>query len=990
MRANVYDFFFINTQWHNDIYLQGTSYKWKKSPVTYQSWQNTYYHSHVPSLLKYHTRHVSESISVSHFSHECVRSGRTSLCYSNENASYLLELHTTAKNILQPSHDPQKQCTLLLMYNLAEPQWISIDCYNFSLSHIVCTKNQDELKTDLHFNDVGKKICSREEIFSEDNCLLFFCLNKNFYKKQYLVSTCSRLNKYPLLATPMVINHTLQNIFHAIESSSTRFVVLSAFSKEIVSISFKTYWMKTETSMDSDEQQKGYLTCVSKAHPPVVDQSIVFKCQAGNYISSAFLFDGEKNCNSNQNDESIVHFIDITMSITCKPLLYKNNQGKCRTFVLQPSHEKEPDYTQKNFTCSNGVIINQDNVADLVADCGQTLDDEMEFVNLLVGNVFHKCKNLGQIPCFPGHSKCYEIHAVCIYRINSLGQLEPCRTGSHIQSCSKFECNYHFKCPDQFCIPWGYLCNGIWDCPEGTDELANMCYERNCSGLFSCKHSTTMCLHLEDVCDGLAECPFKDDEMLCNLQGNLCPSGCTCLNYAIWCSRENVHFLNVPLPYVSSHTTFCNISSLHFLAELTFVIFINISHNSLSQIGNTFHKNKYLVSIDLSFNTIQRLLRLSFFSMDRIRYILLKNNMITTIDKSSFQDLSLLFVLDLSGNSIDVFDLNFLSGICLLHILFVSQNPYTKIYEGNVMTGVDLKIMYTDKHKFCCLKSTSACFHNDSRHVSCSALLPDLWLPVGTFCCASCILILNFISLSSFLTRIPQKKKQPFFIVVSTVNIAHMLFGLCLFAIFTANLYFQTTFPLHEDTWKNSIICVSIFTIQLFYDLFMPLWLSFLSVVRLLVVTKPFTFTVNSKSFVSKILFFSTVVSLAFCILLVKKLPSCSLCLPFISGFAVPILVLFLEIAALVVIAFSHVFIVKGLKASKKAACQVLEVSSTIYTQLVLLFLCYILSWLPASVVYLIVANATYSRQFVMWVTVTLFSINALFNPLLFGAFMNK
>ncbi len=35
-----------------------------------------------------------------------------------------------------------------------------------------------------------------------------------------------------------------------------------------------------------------------------------------------------------------------------------------------------------------------------------------------------------------------------------------------------FECpETYFKCPGNYCIPYQYLCDGEWHCPDGEDEL---------------------------------------------------------------------------------------------------------------------------------------------------------------------------------------------------------------------------------------------------------------------------------------------------------------------------------------------------------------------------------------------------------------------------------------------------------------------------------------------------------------------------------------
>ena len=55
--------------------------------------------------------------------------------------------------------------------------------------------------------------------------------------------------------------------------------------------------------------------------------------------------------------------------------------------------------------------------------------------------------------------------------------------------------------------------------------------------MYRCKETKNMSIHLANVCDGFYHCPFSDDEMFCNLQNIYCPSGCSCLLYAIECKR---------------------------------------------------------------------------------------------------------------------------------------------------------------------------------------------------------------------------------------------------------------------------------------------------------------------------------------------------------------------------------------------------------------------------------------------------------------------
>ncbi len=119
------------------------------------------------------------------------------------------------------------------------------------------------------------------------------------------------------------------------------------------------------------------------------------------------------------------------------------------------------------FKCKNGEMINQDLGNDLVSDCSIYADDELEYTTH--GRIY-SCAQPNQLPCVTGHSMCYNIGDICIYRLNLHSHLIPCRTGTHLEQCRNFECNGHFKCPQYYCILWVYICNGVWDCPFGLDE----------------------------------------------------------------------------------------------------------------------------------------------------------------------------------------------------------------------------------------------------------------------------------------------------------------------------------------------------------------------------------------------------------------------------------------------------------------------------------------------------------------------------------------
>ncbi len=92
----------------------------------------------------------------------------------------------------------------------------------------------------------------------------------------------------------------------------------------------------------------------------------------------------------------------------------------------------------------------------------------------------------------------------------------------------------NYKCPGYYCIPWRYQCDGLWHCPFGTDEHKKDCERKACPGMFKCVKSV-ICIAVEDICNGFADCPSVDDEYLCKPFIPQCPEACQCLGYVIHC-----------------------------------------------------------------------------------------------------------------------------------------------------------------------------------------------------------------------------------------------------------------------------------------------------------------------------------------------------------------------------------------------------------------------------------------------------------------------
>ena len=88
--------------------------------------------------------------------------------------------------------------------------------------------------------------------------------------------------------------------------------------------------------------------------------------------------------------------------------------------------------------CENNSTIDIALVNDLVPDCRIEADDEPILKHAFANN---ECSSSGKLTCKVGHSRCYEITEICIYRLDIFDNLYPCRNGAHIEECENFQCN---------------------------------------------------------------------------------------------------------------------------------------------------------------------------------------------------------------------------------------------------------------------------------------------------------------------------------------------------------------------------------------------------------------------------------------------------------------------------------------------------------------------------------------------------------------------
>ena len=141
--------------------------------------------------------------------------------------------------------------TLLLLSNLAYPQWISISCNDAILNHVVCFKRFRINATNFTSN-IGW-VCSKDSISYVGNCYLFiwfdrFTMNSREIEKKYIRMTYARLTNETL--------KVFKILFDAAEKNSLKV------------LKYAKFWLLVSCNVEQQHlhDTSGHLTLLSKVY----------------------------------------------------------------------------------------------------------------------------------------------------------------------------------------------------------------------------------------------------------------------------------------------------------------------------------------------------------------------------------------------------------------------------------------------------------------------------------------------------------------------------------------------------------------------------------------------------------------------------------------------------------------------------------------------------------------------------------------------------
>ena len=911
------------------------------------------------------------------------------------------------------------RCSAIFLFNLAEPDWISIPCNKkIIISHLFCYVNNTQVTFHKNHNKNVKNIkdpliCSPNDIIIQGICHVFIWVNKKNSTRNICKHSISlkieTITSLRQLFIPLSVKNQMPSILIEKDVNTVYEVKFQRYLKKL------KYRYKTVPI----SKTRGFVPCNYKKYDIKIGLNLI-QCFKGGHVLSTNICDGIIDCPNDKGDEgncishtagtriicNNIHF--EPKKTVCPVLYYMTYDEKCHKFIntSQSSYYNGNVNTKGNresLTCKEGKNISKMLVDDLIFDCGLEGKDEPKLMSLLVNETYSTCEQPNMIPCMEGHSLCYHLREICSYQLNIHNHLFPCRNGGHLQQCKDFECNLMFKCISSYCIPWAYVCDGKWDCPTGDDEHNNpVCNNASiCMFMFKCRHTLHTCLHLGNVCDGNHDCPLGDDKFLCYLKDVQCPLMCNCLLLAIDCS--NVLDISIESEissiFVSVSLSFNNIYSVKNLKKnLENAIIVKLSHNLLEEICYPFPFIK-MVHLDLAFNYIHQLHKNCLVSLYLLQVLHINDNYVTFIQTSTFYNLSNLKFLNISNNPLVNLPEVFLKHSLEMKLLHIVNITLEKIHI-DALSGMGINVIITTNYHICCIVLyETLCPTYKPWYISCSDLLPKDRMKVSFVLVSIFIFFLNFTSV--YVHSFSIISNWAFSSIIISVNLNDMLYGIYLTFIWVADIFLADNFIVKEQWWRSSPLCLTAFGTILLYKLFTQFILIFLSLSRLMIVIHPINTLFKRLSFVVKSVVLGYTIFVLSVLLVVFTfkqrniaLPM-SLCLPFIDPTgsiqmikAITWLVIISETTTSAIIIIMHTLFVRKLRYSGEyVRTSKLDkwCSNSIIFLLITITMSNILCWFPANGIYIAAMFlSAYPTDLIIWTTVVVLPINSLINPLFF------
>ncbi len=435
------------------------------------------------------------------------------------------------------------------------------------------------------------------------------------------------------------------------------------------------------------------------------------------------------------------------------------------------------------------------------------------------------------------------------------------KTCKHLISCEDYTCDSkYFKCPDFYCILWKFVCNGVWECPGGTDELKMDCSKGTCPGMFHCRNSS-ICISTKSVCDNDNDCPSKDDKQFCNDNKLYCPTNCSCLFYSLSCIKITQNIQEKLRPYVSIRLDNVTISSGSYLfRKLDNPVILILNYCKLKSICIQAKLSVYLRSLSVPYNLLQKLQKDCLKYARNLYFLNVSKNQVESIQSHAFNSSQYIQVLDFSSNLLTDLHDNSFSGLLQLQILNISRNDIFSV-SASVFLNTNITKILTESFVICC--SVHSVTHTNCPIKplwprSCESLLSDSVVGVFVWLISTFGIAMNISSFFVIWQHILEGAHN-YKILVTLLAVSDIMCCISLLIIITANAVFTDNYLQYEFSWRSNIFCYISSNLYLIANFLSVFTINLLALTRYQIAVHPLDSKFLEKKFLSGICVLETI-----------------------------------------------------------------------------------------------------------------------------------
>ncbi|XP_071084038.1 G-protein coupled receptor GRL101-like [Haliotis cracherodii] len=640
------------------------------------------------------------------------------------------------------------------------------------------------------------------------------CFLKNMKEDKWQDVFCGYKVARNILCTKHALNVSIEYVTPSLPvASSSGFdhdLFTNCTNGELVS-KFKFCDGKFDCKDRSDESNCG-TSCTSTQ----------FQCIKSGCVSFSFYCDGTRDC-ADGSDENCEKGSCASDEWQCRNGQCIDSRKRCDLFEDCYDKTDEADCEIcRSFVCFDGKCIPNSWVNDGVVDCdGFNGEDESEYT---ITN------DLSAVAITSELQVNMSTGSVCVYKPDMLG-----KAVIHFPSdgnCSLVECEEtHYKCPNSYCIPIQYVCNGVNDCLDAADEQ----HEYRCPGYYPCS-GKTYCIPPSQLCDGIQHCPDGDDERMCQSE---CPPSCICSGRVIRCDSNFNETYQIPKDVRKLDLSGMNLQLINVdFLDLHYLTVLILSSSNIIRMEGVFPKYPNVLTLDVSHNMISHLVKDSFSKFPKLRHLDLSNNVnLSNIDNGTFLEvpeleqlnlfntfiielkatilwgLSNLRRLNMSHSHMNYISVGSFSSLQFLEYLDIRQNNILHFYEGSFGGLSSLKQLQTDSYKLCCdsvrPKSLNKhdCLSSQSTIASCEDLLGQDILRILLWNIAVIAVVGNILVIIYRFIYDRKSLQKSYGVLVTNLSIADFFMGLYMMIIGFVDISFKGSYVWHDYEWRHSTLC---------------------------------------------------------------------------------------------------------------------------------------------------------------------------------------